>query len=140
MVLVASPGYLRARGRTPVREPRDLARHRILGTHLEETTWKLVRDDGRRAAVRVTPHFAADETTALLAAAKAGLGIASLPARACDSELREKTLVRVAREWRAGDVTTTLLLADRRVLLPAVRAVAVAIVAAGEADAEANGT
>lgn len=135
MVLVASPTYLRRR-KDP-RVPADLEDHDILVTHAGETTWTLRGDDGEELTVGLSPRFAADETMALLAAAKAGLGIASLPARACKPDITSGALRRVVHDWTAGQVTTTLLLPDRRAQLPSVRAVADAIAAsAGRFDLE----
>ena len=81
--------------------------------------------------VIVAPRFVADETTVLLAAASEGLGIVALPARACSAHLAAGSLRRVLPGWSAGQVTTTLLLPDRRAQLPSVRAVADAIVESG---------
>lgn len=127
MVLVASPAYLRKR-KDP-RAPEDLEQHDVLVTHADEQEWVLIGDDGDTTAVRVTPRFVADETTALLAAARASLGIASLPSAACKADLASGPLRRVLPAWTSGQVTTTLLLPDRRAQLPSVRAVADAIAA-----------
>jgi len=128
MVLVASPAYLHAR-KMP-RVPKDLARHDVLVTHGKVKTWKLWHDGGSELVVPVSSRFAADETVALLAAAKAGLGITALPSRACSTDLTAGALRRVLPGWTRGHVTTTLLLPDRRATLPSVRAVSDAIAAA----------
>ncbi len=138
MILVAAPAYLRRR-KGP-REPQELARHEALVARDAERSWALRREGaeartrggaatGGPTTVAVVPRFVADETTALLAAASEGLGIVALPARACAAHLAAGALRRVLPGWSAGQVTTTLLLPDRRAQLPAVRAVADAIVA-----------
>ena len=66
--------------------------------------------------------MAANESTVLLGAAKAGLGVACLPESMCRMALRSGELVRVLPEWEAGSVTTTLLMPHRRGQLPGVRA------------------
>lgn len=130
MVLVASPAYVRRRG-SP-RAPVELQKHDLLLTHSSHKTWTLQHEDGEEVSVGVSPRFAADETMALLAAGRAGLGIASLPLRACSPDITAGLLRRVMGEWRAGQVTTTLLLPDRRARLPSVRAVADAIAVSPE--------
>lgn len=64
-----------------------------------------------------------DESTMLLGAALASLGIAPLPEQMCGDPLDNGALVRVLPTWRAGEVTTTILTPHRRSQLPAVRAV-----------------
>lgn len=77
-VLVASPAYLDRRGRPTT--PAELAEHELLvRTGLGDgETWRLAKDDGHFS---ITPNgrFKADNGEALLHAALAGLGIASLP-------------------------------------------------------------
>lgn len=135
MVLVASPRYLSRR--TAPQQPGDLASHDALLTRNAPSTWTLTRGEQESVEVTVSPRFAADETTVLLAAAKGGLGIAALPRRSCREDIAAGALRRVLPGWTAGKVTTTLLLADRRAQLPSVRAVADAIAAAlGAAERE----
>lgn len=72
--LVASPGYVAAHGAPET--PDDLGAHEALMQGTE--TWQLT--DGKRVVtVRPQGRFKADNGTALLAAAIAGLGIAYLP-------------------------------------------------------------
>lgn len=125
VVLVASPRYL-ARRKQP-KQPGDLASHDALLTRASTGSWTLTRGEKETAEVTVTPRFAADETTVLVAAAKEGLGIVALPVRACQQAIASGALRRVLPGWTAGSVMTTLLLADRRAQLPSVRAVADAI-------------
>lgn len=125
LLLVAAPRYL-SRRKAPKR-PAELAAHDVLLTE-PRGTWTLRLGDAPAVAIALEARFAADESTVLLAAAREGLGIASLPASACGAAIAERALKRVLPEWAQGHVTTTLLLPDRRAQLPAVRAVADAIV------------
>ncbi|RQS04580.1 LysR family transcriptional regulator [Burkholderia sp. Bp9002] len=120
IVPVASPAYL-ARAGVPA-EPADLAQHDGLYPNLQATPWRLERGaDSVEAAPRERLH--ADESTVLLHAAVAGLGIACLPDWIVRDALDAGTLARVLPGWDAGRVTTTLLMTHRRGQLPGVRAV-----------------
>ncbi|WP_269507571.1 LysR substrate-binding domain-containing protein [Burkholderia sp. IMCC1007] len=119
IVVVTAPAYL-ARAGTPG-TPADLAHHD--GLHPGAQPWRLQRD-GDGDAVDVTPRLRlqADESTLLLQAATAGLGLACLPDWIAAAALASGALVRVLPGWRAGTVTTTLLMPHRRGQLPGVRA------------------
>ena len=120
--LIASPAYLAGRG-VPA-HPRDLAGHAGLMVYGAPAAWQLEQRDGERQEGGPEPVLSADETTVLLEAASAGLGIACLPRALCAAALAGGTVVRVLEEWTAGTVTTTLLLPSRRGQLPSVRVVA----------------
>lgn len=120
--LVTAPIYLDRHGAPQT--PAELERHHGLSTTAETARWTLQRDDGEKADVMVPARFAADESTVLLQAAIAGLGIVGLPRKFCRTALESGTLVRVLPEWTGGGVTTTLLMPHRRGQLPSVRAIA----------------
>ncbi|RQS73422.1 LysR family transcriptional regulator [Burkholderia sp. Bp8963] len=120
IILVASPAYL-ARCGEPA-EPAGLAQHDGLYPNLQSAPWRVSRGtDSVEIAPR--PRLHADESTVLLQAAVAGLGIACLPDWIAGDALRTGALVHVLPAWHAGQVTTTLLMPHRRGQLPAVRAV-----------------
>jgi len=123
--LVASPAYLAARGMP--QQPQDLERHAGLASSMSGGPWRLENDHGNIVEVALVPRMHADESTVLLRAAQQGLGIACLPQRLCSEAITAGQVVRVLPEWRAGTVTTTLLMPHRRGQLPAVRLVADAI-------------
>ena len=123
--LVASPAYLAARG-TP-KQPQDLARHDGLMNTMTAGPWRLEDNSGGRAEVSLVPRMHADESTVLLRAAEAGLGIACLPQRMFRESLEAGRVQLVLPAWCAGTVTTTLLMPHRRGQLPSVRLVADAI-------------
>lgn len=126
--LVASSAYLERRGGPPP-APAALEAHDGLLVALSETTWELRHPSGATAAIAPQPRFVADESVLLLQAARAGLGIACLPASLCRPHLEQGALLRVLPEWTARGVTTTLLLPPRRAVLPSVRTVADFLVA-----------
>ncbi len=72
--LVASPGYIKAHGEPA--GPHDLLAHEALMQGTE--TWQFM-DGGNVVTVRPQGRFKADNGTALVAAATAGLGVAYLP-------------------------------------------------------------
>jgi DNA-binding transcriptional LysR family regulator len=120
-VLVASPDYLATNG-TPT-TPEALAGHDGLLSRPDATVWSLHGPDRQKVEVAPRPRFIADESTALIEAAKAGLGIAVLPRTFAAAAVVDGLLAPVLSEWNAGTVTTTLLTTSRRGQLPAVRAV-----------------
>lgn len=127
--LVASPAYLAAHG-TP-QQPHDLARHAGLMSSMSGGPWRLEGDDGARSDAMPVARMHADESTVLMRAVEEGLGIACLPLRMCAEALGTGRAQRVLPGWRAGMVTTTLLMPHRRGQLPSVRLVADAIAGGG---------
>lgn len=123
--LVASPDYLA--GELPL-EPSDLNGLQGLFAAPGETTWRLEDQTGTATEVTLEPRYYANEGAGLIAAATAGLGIACLPSSMCLDAIRTGKLKRVAPNWDAGTVTTTLLMPHRRGQLPSVRVVADLIV------------
>ncbi|WNG17115.1 LysR substrate-binding domain-containing protein [Cystobacter fuscus] len=120
IILVATPDYLAAR--EPLERPEQLGRHDGLVAALNSTGWRLLGPAGERVEVSPITVMAANESTVLLGAAKAGLGVACLPESMCRVALRSGELIRVLPGWEAGRVTTTLLMPHRRGQLPGVRA------------------
>jgi DNA-binding transcriptional LysR family regulator len=121
ITLVASPDYLARRG-TPER-PEDLVGHDGLLTGPSAGTWRLKNSDGREVQVAPTARLVADESSVLLRAAAAGLGIACLPETMTGAFVGSGDLAPVLPGWTAGSVTSTILTPHRRGQLPAVRAV-----------------
>ncbi|NSX04089.1 LysR substrate-binding domain-containing protein [Cupriavidus gilardii] len=120
IVLVAAPRYLDAAG--PLQTPEALAGHDALLTGPMATSWRLDRD-GETVAVSPRRRMTANESTALLSAAVAGLGVACLPLSVCRAALQRGEVVRVLPDWTAGRVMTSIVMPHRRGQLPGVRAV-----------------
>jgi len=129
-ILIAAPGYLAACGEP--QQPSDLARHDGLLVASQTREWTLTDRAGISVRVSPQPRMTANESTALLAAAVAGLGITYLPERLCREALTAGALQRVLPDWNAGRVTTTIVMPHRRGLLPGVRAVVDYLVANAE--------
>jgi len=120
IILVAAPRYLVAAD--PLETPEALARHDGLLTRPLATSWRLSRD-GETVTATPRPRMTANESTALLSAVAAGLGIACLPLSVCRAALQRGDIVRVLPDWTAGHVMTSVVMPHRRGQLPAVRAV-----------------
>ena len=128
VVLAAATAYLDAHGYPDT--PAGLAGHDglVVGA---EARWRLENAEGAACEAAPVPRFVADESTVLLEAALAGLGVVALPAPMLAPALAAGHLRRVLPEWHAGMVTTTVLTTHRRGQLPAVRAVVDALCGAG---------
>lgn len=121
ILLVAARSYVLEHG-TP-KQPQDLARHHALLTGPADVPWGLEGPGGATAKVTPLPRIVADEVSVLREATLAGLGVACLPEDFCRDALDDGRLVHLLPGWTAGRITTTLLMPDRRSVLPGVRAV-----------------
>lgn len=94
----ASPGYLSERA--PPAHPRDLAEHDCIHWAIErgEDVWSFL-EDGRTIEVAVTGRFAVNSFAAERAAARAGLGVAMLPAHDLEEEIAAGRLVQVLGDF-----------------------------------------
>jgi DNA-binding transcriptional LysR family regulator len=96
-LLVASPKYLRANG-TP-RRPADLAAHAALvytsvqGTDL----WRVVSPQGEASSVSVNARLRSNNLSAVLAGARASLGVAALPWYVAADSLASGAVVEVLK-------------------------------------------
>ncbi len=120
--VVASPGHVAQAGMP--NDPEDLTSWPSIDSGLGEADWLLRHQDGRQAQCRPAPVFFTNESSTLLAAARAHLGVVRLPSSVCRLALQEGQLMRLLPEWTAGSVQTSMLLPHRRGQLPSVRAVA----------------
>jgi DNA-binding transcriptional LysR family regulator len=100
MAAVASPGYLAARPKPKV--PQDLTNHSCLNLRMETYgnlyAWEFEKS-GRPLNVRVTGQIVCNTPSAIIAAAKLGLGIAYVPDGLVRDELAHKSLIRVLADW-----------------------------------------
>lgn len=127
--LVASPTYFQ-HSILPV-HPQELAALDGILIAPSATAWILEREDGKDVHIPVSPlpRYFADESVALLKAARSGLGIACIPSSFCRPLIEMGELMRVLPDWTAGGVTITLLMPHWRGQLPSVRVVADTLVA-----------
>jgi DNA-binding transcriptional LysR family regulator len=101
--LVASPAYLKARGKP--RTPAELSDHDcIFGPGgLGADTWSFTHE-GTVTSVNVRGRIQTDSGSGLFASVMAGLGIAIASSAMAGAELRSGTLIRLLRDYRLHPV------------------------------------
>lgn len=98
-VMVASSSYLAARG-VPL-SPTDLPAHDALiySTVQGDARWHLSGADGRLQSVPVKGPLRSNNLSALLLAARTGLGLAALPKYVANESVRSGMLTEVLTDW-----------------------------------------
>ncbi|MDP3797041.1 MAG: LysR family transcriptional regulator [Polaromonas sp.] len=98
-VLVASPEYLEKRGEPAV--PRDLAAHEALiySTVQGDARWHFTGTDGLTLQVPVKGPLRSNNLSALLAAARGGMGVAALPRYVAHKSIRGGVLRPLLTDW-----------------------------------------
>ncbi|HEU4406701.1 MAG TPA: LysR family transcriptional regulator [Polyangiaceae bacterium] len=121
-VLVASPAYLRARGRPET--PAGLKHHECLvhGDATAPAVWRFAREGGAEAPVAVRGRLAANNSEAVLLMARSGLGVALLADWLVERDLRQQRLVPLLEGYRAPPAPIVALTPPGRFTAPAVRA------------------
>jgi DNA-binding transcriptional LysR family regulator len=117
--LVASPAYLRTRGKPATLQ--DLVRHDCLTASAQPgpVTWTLHGPQGREE-VKVSGRFRANSARVLVKSCLAGLGVALLPGVMIDAHIHAGRLVRVLPDYgREG--------ADLNVILPSSQQIPTAV-------------
>jgi DNA-binding transcriptional LysR family regulator len=98
-VLVAAPKYLKHH---PVpRRPSDLSGHAALiySSVQGDDVWRLFSPKGEPVTVPVSGRMRSNNLSAVLAAARAGLGIAALPCYVAVDSIASKHIVKVLRDY-----------------------------------------
>ena len=120
-VIVASPTYLKARG-VP-RTPDDLAAHAAIvgpaGT--SAGTWSFQKD-GQSVSARINSRLTVTGNEASVAAAVAGMGIATTALWGCRAELASGALIRLLPDWTMGEVEAHGMFTPGRRPKPSARA------------------
>ncbi len=98
-VLVASGSYLAARGKPA--QPADLAAHDALiySTVQGDARWHLGGANGRSQTVLVKGPLRANNLSALLVAARGGVGLAALPKYVAHASVQSGALTEVLTDW-----------------------------------------
>ena len=98
-LLAASPAYLAAHG-TP-RAPAELARHQALiySTVQGDDRWHFTGEHGRTVSVDVRGPLRSNNLSALLAATRAGLGLALLPRYVAHESLARGAVKPLLTDW-----------------------------------------
>src|SRR3984957_5768332 len=120
-VVVASPGYIAARGAPRV--PADLATHdTIFGMARSSAREWRFGQKRRGAVVRLSPRLLVDDVEAQVQAAKAGRGIARVLSYQVAEELAAGTLVCLLRDFEPEPLPVQLVTLSRIHMTPNVRA------------------
>jgi DNA-binding transcriptional LysR family regulator len=98
-VLVGAPAYLRERG-TPT-TPAELAQHAALvySTVQGDDLWHFTGPDGQAQAIAVRGPLRSNNLSALLAAARDGMGLAVLPRYVAQESLRAGQVLQLLPGW-----------------------------------------
>lgn len=120
-LLVASPGYLRRRGRP--QHPSELPAHATLSMSEDDARqrWTLHGPDKAIERVDIHPSLMTHDFAVLMTAARAGQGIALLPESICADSVRAGELEVVVPDWHLPQGICHAVFPSRRGLLPAVR-------------------
>jgi len=124
--LCAAPAYLARRG-TP-HHPRDLATHDTLNFHPTGDVWMFESAKGP-VSIAIHPHLSANDGQVLLAAARAGNGIALLSNYVAGPALRSGELVPVLPSFTLPDIWIKALVPESRQHVARVRALVDTLVA-----------
>jgi len=118
--LVATPGYLKKRGRP--HGPEDLKKHDCLlfGAGQAAHTLHLDRA-GEPTHVTVSPRMLVSDFDVLYDASIAGLGVAYLPAFRCVEDLRARRFERVLRDWSIPETSVHVVYPSTRHVSPKVK-------------------
>jgi len=118
--LVATPAYLKRRGRP--RLPEELKKHDCLvfGPGLDGAGLRLEKGD-KTVRVAIAPRMTVSDNDVLQAVVTAGLGIGLLPVFQCVEDLRTHRLERVLRDWTAPSTPVHVVYPSTRHLSPKVK-------------------
>ena len=137
LLIVASRDYLQRHGAPS--QPQDLPAHRCLvftePRPMTELTFK--RGD-ERIAVPVTPRMLSNHGAALVAAARAGLGLAAMPSFLAPADLPAAELEPVLNDWALPAFTVFAVYPHRKFVSPKVRIFLEALVQAFGDDPSAD--
>jgi len=120
-LIVASPAYLKTRGLPDT--PADLAAHAAIvgpaGT--SAGTWAFHKD-GQSISARINARLTVSYNEAAIAAAVAGIGIATTSLWGCRAELASGSLIQLLADWKMGEVEVHGMFTPGRLPKPSARA------------------
>ncbi|RKH73240.1 LysR family transcriptional regulator [Corallococcus aberystwythensis] len=120
-LVVASPGYLQARGAP--KTPADLAKHDCLffGKSVQGNVWTL-HAGGRSVDVKVSGRLVVNEPDMLRAVTSLGAGVALIPGQQCIEDLASGRLQRVLPDWSSAGAPVHAVYPPTRHHVPKVMA------------------
>jgi DNA-binding transcriptional LysR family regulator len=98
-VMVASPEYLK--DHPAPNKPKDIANHQALiyTTAQGDHRWNLTSQNNQSEIVEVKGPFTSNNLSSILAAARAGMGLAVLPWYVAHQSVKDKVLIPVMEDW-----------------------------------------
>ena len=119
-MLVANPELFKSRTMPP--DPQSLKMIKCAGLGSRGSDWAWVLRRGREVAkFCFEPSFSTTSLSALLEAARRGLGVASLPTLLCEDDLSTGRLIRVLEDWSPQPVSVFAIYPSHRALSVAAR-------------------
>ncbi len=117
-IAVASSRYLKARGLP--QHPNELAEHDCIAAATDHWTFNV---DGQEKRYRISGRFKGTSQPAILAAVRAGLGIAYMPARSFGGGLEDGTFTQILQNYSGVELHSWIVYPDKRHLMARARAV-----------------
>lgn len=121
-ILVASPSLVERMGELGCVDDLGNAPTLAMTTWMSFHTWELVGPDGEKKVVRHQPRLTCRSMTAILDAARAGVGYGLILEHACASDIQSGRLIRVLPEWQTVESQFYLVFTTTKGMPPAVRA------------------
>lgn len=113
--LAASPALIERMG--PIETPEDLLKADSLGLGPKTRKWAWHVNCGDESrTVAFEPRFTTTHLSALIAATRQGIGVASLPLVVCKDDFASGRLVRILEEWHPAPVSIYAIFPNRRSL------------------------
>lgn len=114
-ILVAHPAVLQ--GRDVLRDPQELKDLDCIGFGHKSTPWAWrFRRGKENRLVEFQPRFSTTQLSAVIKAARQGVGVASVPSTTCQEDIRSGRLVHVLSEWNPPAATIYAIYPSRRAL------------------------
>lgn len=109
LVLVASPSYLKSKGK--VQKPEDLKNHRCLslGARTAKHQWNLKSTSGASQQLTVQPQIISNQMLSLIKAAVINSGIALVPAFLVKPFIDSGELTRILPQWTSHGLPVSIL-------------------------------
>lgn len=121
-ILVASPSLVERMGELGCVDDLGNAPTLAMTTWMSFHTWELVGPGGEKKVVRHQPRLSCRSMTAILDAARAGVGYGLILEHACAADIHSGRLVRVLPEWQTVESQFYLVFTTTKGMPPAVRA------------------
>jgi DNA-binding transcriptional LysR family regulator len=99
-VIAAAPSYIKAKGAP--KKPSELTKHSVLvySTVQGDSSWQLTGPNGKTETITVSGPLRSNSLSTILAATRAGMGVAALPLYVAHESLKSGAIREVLGEWQ----------------------------------------